>query len=167
MTDRGWFLRISQSLLLALVAGSCSLDGVHPSAPVAVIKSLAATDTLGNPSTSFRSGDMFFLEGTVANNTGEAQGYSYTAPLMDILIFRADTAVASPYWHIAWPQVVVKGVFPRDSTLSIKWKAPRSSQRNSNLPLQPGSYVVKFFFGAHFDSAIVLGVDTLEIAIIP
>ena len=160
-----WFFEFGGLVLLAVIILSCKSETVQPGPPSAIITEINSSDTLGNPSTSFRSGDSFFLRTRITNNTGVAKGYSVTGPEFQIYIFRADTAVASQFWRVFFPQVMQYGVFPKDSVWTAVWKAPQSSQHNSHLPLRPGNYVGKVLISARFDSATVEGVDSVKLTI--
>ena len=172
MTRLGWMYQIGIPLLLGLAWLAWSCDDSHPTGvgspdPIAIIKTLTSSDTLGNPTTQFHFGDSFYLLATVRNNTGKSQPFSYTAPLIDIYIFRSDTAVASSTWHIAFAQFQQNDTFSKDSSWTFAWKAPQSVQPNKNLPLRPALYVARLFLAARFDSLQVTGVDTLAFTISP
>lgn len=170
MTRLGWMYQIGIPLLLGLARLACYPEDSHPTAvgcpdPIAIIKTLTSSDTLGNPTSQLHYGDSFYLLATVRNNTGKSQPFSYTAPLIDIYIFRSDTAVASSTWHIAFAQFEQYGTFSKDSSWTLAWKAPQSAQANRNLPLRPALYVARLFVAARFDSLEVTGVDTLAFTI--
>ena len=152
-------------LLFAGVLMGCEKDETtQPITEQVISTSFSTTDTLGYPSTFFRSGTPFYLIFQMINKTGIDQNYGWTGPISEIYISRNDTIVSRQYAGLAWPQLVYHGVLKADSSLTNRWLGP-FNPLSSVAALMPGSYAADIFISARFDNAEIERPQRIQITI--
>ncbi|MGD0591769.1 MAG: hypothetical protein ABSA44_13380 [Bacteroidota bacterium] len=153
-------------LFLSGVLMGCEKDETTQPTPEKIIStSFSITDTLGNPSTVFRTGKPFYLIFQMTNKTGIDQNYTWTEPISEIYITRNDTIISRQFYGYAWPQIVRRDVLKADSSLTNRWLGP-FNLLSSVAALSPGNYVADVFINARFDNAEIEHPQRIQITII-
>jgi len=116
-----------------------------------ITTSFTCTDTLGQSENVFYTGCPFYLTFTMANATGRDQSYYWTGPVSEIRILRNDTIIVSQHQNISWPQVILHGTLPANSTLTNRWLAP-VIDGDSLVTLPAGNYRADVIINARFNN---------------
>jgi hypothetical protein len=153
-------------LLVAGVLMGCEKDETTQLAPGKTIStSFSTTDTLGNPSTFFRTGKPFYLNFQMTNKTGTDQNYTWTGPVSEIYITRNDTIISRQYSGYVWTAVFSHDILKDDSTVTNRFLGP-FNPLSSVAALMPGNYAADVSVSARFDNAEIERPQRIQITII-
>jgi hypothetical protein len=135
------------SLLVVLVLG-CD-NGTNAISDLDVRFTL--TDVQGNPKSTVRTGERFYLTLSVKNLTESVQMFNYTPPEFIFKILQGDSLRMPSYEGYGYPQVIVDDSLATDSIRRGSWLAPTSPIRPA-FRLSPGRYEAEGWWSADWMS---------------
>ena len=146
---------------------SCGVSDSEEAGEIEVLFSV--TDTTGVESVVFRSGEMFDVTLVLTNHTGKDLEYTYSGPTIYFEILREDSVVTSSIYGLAWPAIVLKGVFKNGTQKTSTWRAPISPEDEEfqRTPvLERGGYMVSPGVSLHIEGYTITTPADIEILIL-
>lgn len=148
------------AVLLMVLALSCTNRVTYPApietAPPSLQVAYSLTDTLYNPKSTFRSGEIFILSFSMSNQTGKDLSCWESAKLDDMLIYLNDSVVAYNHYGQTFPAGLwVNTTMANGSVISDFWRGPNALGRGfPPITLSPGEYNYRIVVNIDFDDTV-------------
>jgi len=98
------------------------------------------TDRDGNPSTTFASGEDFYMYFNLVNTTQDSLDYSYTGFPVYFSIYKGTTRIVGSMDGLSFAQVLIETKLAPGDTLKGMWLAPTPPIQSTKIDLDPGQY---------------------------
>jgi len=151
--------------LIAILMCACNRATTPTEGKGFLTATFTLSDTTGQASTVFHSGQQFDVSFSVTNTTMETLTYYYTLPPVIFQILKGDTSVATSVDGYVFPQVVLRGYLAPGRALQGAWKAPNTPAQNPKVVLAPGSYEAHVSF-RNFEQVKVNQVSPITFSIV-
>jgi hypothetical protein len=154
----------------AAAAFSCNrAEPVSPaeSAPGGLSVLFTLADTSGGPRTVFHAGEPIDMRCVVVNSSATDIPDYYPYPLFVFRVIQSDTMFASSTDGLAFPAIVVRGIFKGGDTVSGTWRAPNTSAKMPRISLPPGSFAARARINIRFENASVDTPADIPFTVIP
>lgn len=110
------------------------------------------TNTWGAIKTTFRSGENFFMDYTLTNETGKTQHYTIAPPFTVFEIWSGDSLISTSIDGFAFAMSApIRTKLEHSQSLSYFWLAPNTIATPGRITLRPGNYEAKVQFTGRFD----------------
>jgi len=125
------------------------------------------SDTTGQESNTFNSGESFNMSFRLINSTPDTLTYTRGSPAPSVIfqILREDSVEATSVDGYAFLQVVLGGSLAPGDTLKGFWKAPNTPAQYPKVILTSGNYQAKVTF-PKFNNANINQVSPINFSII-
>ena len=136
--------RMSQILLTAVLIAGCNLLGITSHRNINPEQTLILTDTTGQKTTVYHSGESFVATYRLINTTDrKITYYDDIVPSISFEIWQNDSLITSsaygfPNILIPFPDTLAPG-----DTLQGSWRAPNTPSTDQSIVLNPGSFEIK------------------------
>lgn len=114
-------------------------------------------DRDGNPSTTFSSGEDFYMYFNLVNTTQDSLGFTFTGTPVYFTIYQGTTRISGSTDGLYFAQVVVGARLAPGDTIKSMWLAPTPPIQSTKIDLEPGQYKAV----ATFPTLEVLQTDTI------
>ncbi len=150
------------TLLLVLLLSACFRPNDGTLTP-----EFALSDTLGNPTTEFYSGESFRIHFSVVNTLRDTLTYTRydTGPVVRFMIMQEDSVIATSVDGLGFHLPVFEDYFLPGDTIKAEWLAPTTPWQDPKCILESGIYKASVI-SPIFDHEKIRSVSDIQFSII-
>jgi hypothetical protein len=105
------------------------------------------TDTSGNVSSEFRTGEPFDVSFSLTNTTQDTLKYDIVPPMVSFEIMQGNNAISNSFSGCPEPNFIARGVIlAPGKSIKGNWTGPSSPCEKLLVTLSPGSYSLQVSF---------------------
>ena len=132
--------------ILAFISGCNNSNLVSPIKP-GLKANFTLTDTSGNVSSEFKTGEPFDVSFSLTNTTQDTLKYDIVPPMVSFEILQGNKFISNSYLGCPEPNFVARGVIlAPGKSIKGNWTGPSSPCEKLMVTLLPGAYSVQVSF---------------------
>jgi hypothetical protein len=127
-------------IMIIFVLAACDL--FDPETNGNQITYFTLTDTLGNPGTTFHTGESFYVEFCLTNTTEDSLDFTMydSGPFVRFSIYQDDQYIAGSMDGLGFNLPVIDYKFAPGDSMTGAWLAPTTPWQDPLISLSPGDY---------------------------